>query len=83
MGVPTIDFGSLGKSESAPATEQDYLAFCKWLKCYENPDMNTARDHNRRTIWFKVSGQKKLCMIILYTFYYREKLVQCALKVSV
>jgi endonuclease VIII-like 1 len=44
---------TLGKSETAVVTEEDYRAFCQWLKCYENPAMNTAKDHNGRTIWFK------------------------------
>ncbi|CAI7996348.1 Endonuclease 8-like 1 [Geodia barretti] len=55
---------TLGKSETAVVTEEDYRAFCQWLKCYENPAMNTAKDHNGRTIWFKVTW---------------ERLVQCVL----
>ena len=46
---------SLGREERMVITEDDYRVFCQWLRCYENPEMNTARDHNGRTIWFKVS----------------------------
>lgn len=32
---------------------KDYDAFSNWLRCYYNPDMTNAVDHNSRTIWFK------------------------------
>ena len=59
-GHTHLHYFSLGKSEVAAVTEEDHVAFCKWLKCYENPNMNTARDNNGRTIWYKVRPRTQL-----------------------
>ena len=38
-----------------PVSKDHYRQFIElWLRCYENPSMNNLRDHNGRTIWFKV-----------------------------
>ena len=44
----------INPSDSMALTEEHWATFSKWLKCYGNPNMNMARDHNARTIWFKV-----------------------------
>lgn len=33
----------------------DYSGFQAWLQCYYVDGMKTLRDHNGRTMWFKVS----------------------------
>lgn len=37
----------------------DYSAFEAWLQCYYVDGMRSLRDHNGRTIWFKVSFPSK------------------------
>ncbi|TSM52282.1 Endonuclease 8-like 1 [Bagarius yarrelli] len=32
---------------------RDYTTFISWLQCYSVDGMNSVRDHNKRTIWFK------------------------------
>ena len=45
----------LGKSSELAVTTEDYRVFInEWLRCYENPEMSNLKDHNGRTIWFKV-----------------------------
>lgn len=45
----------LGKSSESAVTTEDYRVFInEWLRCYENPEMSNLKDHNGRTIWFKV-----------------------------
>ena len=45
----------LGKSSESAVTTEDYRVFTnEWLRCYENPEMSNLKDHNGRTIWFKV-----------------------------
>ncbi|KAM6961207.1 endonuclease 8-like 1 [Aplochiton taeniatus] len=36
----------------------DYSGFKAWLQCYYVDGMNSIRDHNGRTMWFKVSIRK-------------------------
>jgi endonuclease VIII-like 1 len=43
----------VGQSDTLAMTEEHFIAFSRWLQCYENPDMNTIKDHIGRTIWFK------------------------------
>lgn len=38
--------------------KKDYSAFEAWLQCYYVDGMKSIRDHNGRTIWFKVSEGK-------------------------
>lgn len=46
----------LGKDSESAVTDEDYRAWITgWLKCYERPGMNNLKDHNGRTIWFKVT----------------------------
>lgn len=34
----------------------DYTGFKSWLQCYFVDGMKSIRDHNGRTMWFKVSA---------------------------
>lgn len=45
----------LGKASDMAVSMEDYWKFVAWLRCYENPEMNNMKDHNGRTMWFKVS----------------------------
>lgn len=38
----------------------DYSDFEAWLQCYYVDGMKSIRDHNGRTMWFKVSSRKVL-----------------------
>ncbi len=38
----------------------DYSDFEAWLQCYYVDGMKSIRDHNGRTMWFKVSSRKIL-----------------------
>ncbi|GAA6079821.1 endonuclease 8-like 1, partial [Tachysurus ichikawai] len=33
--------------------KRDYTELVSWMQCYSVEGMNSARDHNGRTIWFK------------------------------
>lgn len=33
----------------------DHDAFSRWLQCYMQPGMNSAKDHQGRRIWYQVS----------------------------
>ena len=33
----------------------DHEAFSRWLQCYMQPGMNSAKDHQGRRIWYQVS----------------------------
>ena len=35
--------------------KKDYSAFKSWLQCYYVDGMQSLRDHNGRTMWFKVA----------------------------
>ena len=52
-------------------SQEDYVAFCQWLQCYENPGMKNMKDHNGRTIWFKVGHHNIIKyhdqVIVVYT----------------
>lgn len=44
----------LGEKGYDPASG-DFSDFEAWLQCYYVDGMKTLRDHNGRTIWFRVS----------------------------
>lgn len=54
----------------------DYSDFEAWLQCYYVDGMKSVRDHNGRTMWFKVSGWKNtffpLCPRILLNFMHQR-----------
>jgi len=53
--LPFLHDIGLGKDSESAVTDEDYRAWITgWLKCYERPGMNNLKDHNGRTIWFKV-----------------------------
>lgn len=56
IATPSFRFhAGLGKSSESAVTTEDYRVFInEWLRCYENPEMSNLKDHNGRTIWFKV-----------------------------
>ena len=57
LEVVHLKDGITGEMKPAvePVSKDHYRQFIEvWLRCYENPAMNNLRDHNGRTIWFKV-----------------------------
>ena len=44
-----------GKNYDLTSSSEDHEEFNNWLQCYNNPDMECAVDHQKRTIYFKVS----------------------------
>lgn len=48
------DFAILGGKGYDPQ-KSDYSGFKAWLQCYYVDGMKSIRDHNGRTMWFKVS----------------------------
>lgn len=49
----------------------DYSDFKAWLQCYYVDGMKSIRDHNGRTMWFKVSSSENP-IILLRIFYLTE-----------
>lgn len=45
----------IGKNYDLTSSIEDHDEFNKWLQCYNNPDMDSIADHNKRMVWFKVS----------------------------
>ena len=45
-----------GKNYDLTSNIEDHEDFNKWLQCYNNPDMDSISDHNKRMVWFKVSS---------------------------
>ena len=43
-----------GKMFDTALGEQDYRTFSEWLQCYDQQGMKSVKDHNGRTIWYKV-----------------------------
>lgn len=52
-------FDDVGGKGYDPA-KADYSDFEAWLQCYCVDGMKSIRDHNGRTMWFKVSSRKIL-----------------------
>ena len=53
-----------GKNYDLTSNAEDHEEFNKWLQCYNQPDMDSMADHNKRMVWFKVSFS-----YIIITFY--------------
>lgn len=53
--VKTLDIFSLTGGKGYDPEKVDYSAFQAWLQCYYVDGMKSVRDHNGRTMWFKVS----------------------------
>lgn len=47
----------------------DYSGFKAWLQCYCVDGMKSIRDHNGRTMWFKVSSRRILYFNLSYRIY--------------
>ena len=94
LEVVNLKDGNKIQQTTEPVSKDHYRQFIEsWLRCYENPSMNNLRDHNGRTIWFKVQPLITFApcttphmsygiMIVGCYFLYRVKLVQWLPKVS-
>lgn len=47
-----INLGT-GKNYDLTSNIEDHEDFNKWLQCYNNPDLDSMADHNKRMVWFK------------------------------
>ena len=45
-----------GKNYDLTSNMEDHEDFNKWLQCYNNSDMDSMADRNKRMVWFKVSS---------------------------
>lgn len=50
----------------------DYSDFKAWLQCYYVDGMKSIRDHNGRTMWFKVSSSENPIILLRIFFYLTE-----------
>lgn len=48
------DVSNLSGGKGYDPEKADYSGFEAWLRCYYVDGMKSVRDHNGRTMWFKV-----------------------------
>lgn len=74
-GQPDLIVSNTGGTFYDPE-KADYSGFEAWLQCYSVAGMKSVRDHNGRTMWFKVSLNKRVrvvCTILNHVLSFHRK----------